>query len=74
GLADAHPAGARPFVRANYVEKFRTLADGIVERAEQDRFIALVERLPTLTGAEIAQLNFTVEPSRLGAAVPAGIF
>jgi 2-methylcitrate dehydratase len=74
GLADAHPAGARPFVRANYVEKFRTLADCIVERAEQDRFIALVERLPTLTGAEIAQLNFTVEPSRLGAAVPAGIF
>ena len=25
-VADAHPQGARPFARANYVEKFRTLA------------------------------------------------
>ncbi|MES2054418.1 MAG: MmgE/PrpD family protein [Pseudomonadota bacterium] len=74
GVADAHPNGARPFVRANYVEKFRTLADGIVERAEQDRFLALVDRLPELTGAEIAQLNFIIPAGKLGAEAPAGIF
>ncbi|EQA96798.1 MmgE/PrpD family protein [Sphingobium baderi] len=74
GVADAHPAGARPFARANYVEKFRTLAQDIVEKAEQDRFLALVERLPTLSGAEVARLNFVVPADRLGPDAPAGIF
>jgi 2-methylcitrate dehydratase len=74
GVADAHPAGARPFARADYVEKFRTLADGIVDTAEQDRFLALVERLPALSTAEVAGLNFTVTPDRLGPEAPAGIF
>jgi len=73
-VADAHPAGARPFARPNYIEKFRTLADGVVERAEQDRFLALVEKLPGLTGAEVAQLNFTVSSDKLGPDAPAGIF
>ena len=73
-IADAHPLGRRPFARAQYVEKFRTLADGIVEPAEQDRFLALVERLPELTAEEVRQLNFVVPADRLGAEPPAGIF
>ncbi len=74
GVADAHPVGARPFVRKNYIEKFRTLADGIVGTAEQDRFIGLVERLGDLSAAEVAALNFIVDTSKLGAEAPAGIF
>lgn len=74
GVADAHPAGARPFARPHYIEKFRTLADGIVARGEQDRFIGLVERLPLLSAADVAQLNFIVPAERLGPAAPAGIF
>ncbi|OJY70058.1 MAG: 2-methylcitrate dehydratase [Sphingobium sp. 66-54] len=74
GVADAHPAGARPFRRPDYIGKFRTLAEGIVEPREQDRFLALVERLPSLTAAEVTQLNFTVPAARLGAGAPAGIF
>jgi 2-methylcitrate dehydratase len=74
GVADAHPAGARPFKRPNYVEKFRTLADGIIEKDEQDRFLGLVERLPLLTADEVAQLNFIVPADRLGPDAPAGIF
>ncbi len=73
-IADAHPQGARPFARPQYVEKFRTLADGIIEKAEQDRFLALVDRLPTLTAAEVLQLNFVVPADRLGAPAAAGIF
>ncbi len=38
-VADAHPLGARPFGREQYVAKFRTLADGVVDPAEQDRFL-----------------------------------
>ena len=44
-VADAHPYGARPFVRENYTAKFRTLAEGIVDKQEQDRFLAAVQDL-----------------------------
>jgi 2-methylcitrate dehydratase len=56
-VADAHPLGARPFARADYVKKFRTLADGVLADAEIERFLDLAERLPELTPAEVAQLN-----------------
>ncbi|MDR5699419.1 MmgE/PrpD family protein [Agromyces aerolatus] len=56
-VADAHPLGARPFARADYVRKFRTLADGVLEAAEIERFLGLAERLPELTAAEVGELN-----------------
>jgi 2-methylcitrate dehydratase len=65
GVADAHPAGARPFKRADYIRKFDTLTDGIVARAERDRFISLVENLAELTPAQIQQLNVQVALDRL---------
>ncbi|HWL31527.1 MAG TPA: MmgE/PrpD family protein [Xanthobacteraceae bacterium] len=73
-VADAHPYGARPFARPQYIAKFRTLAEGVIATAEQDRFLALVERLTTLKPAELAGLTFTVEPSKLGAPAASGIF
>ena len=60
-VADAHPNGARPFVRENYVEKFRTLAKGIIADEEQDRFLDLVQRLPELSADEVRKLSFVVE-------------
>ncbi len=56
-VADAHPAGARPFGRQEYVAKFRGLAEGVVDRDEQDRFLDLASRLPDLKAAEVAALN-----------------
>lgn len=73
-VADAHPLGARPFARPDYVKKFRTLSEGIIAGAEQDRFIATVERLLDLEPEELSGLNFTVEADRLGAAAGTGIF
>ncbi|CAN7702533.1 MmgE/PrpD family protein [Mesorhizobium sp. LjRoot246] len=73
-LADAHPFGARPFTRPDYVNKFRTLSDGIVEAREQDRFITTVEHLLDLKPAELAGLTFTVDAGKLGAATGTGIF
>ena len=29
-VADAHPAGSRPFERSNYIEKFQTLNQVII--------------------------------------------
>ena len=73
-LADAHPLGARPFARPQYVQKFRELADGVIEAGEQDRFLALVERLPTLSAAEVCALSFAVPADRLGSAPKRGLF
>ncbi|MBT5495412.1 MAG: MmgE/PrpD family protein, partial [Alphaproteobacteria bacterium] len=38
-VADAHPAGARPFVRENYIGKFETLAAYAVGDEERRRFV-----------------------------------
>ena len=56
-VANAHPLGARPFGREQYVAKFRTLTEGILDAPEADRFLDLVQRLPDLTAAEVRQLN-----------------
>jgi 2-methylcitrate dehydratase len=56
-VADAHPLGARPFARADYVRKFRLLAEPVLERSEIERFLALAERLPSLTATEVGELN-----------------
>ncbi len=61
-VANAHPNGARPFRRPDYIRKFDTLTEGIIDRTERDRFLRLVERLPELTPEEILNLN-VVAPS-----------
>jgi 2-methylcitrate dehydratase len=73
-VADAHPLGARPFGRAQYIEKFRSLAEGVIERAEQDRFLDAVQRLASLPAGSLDQLTSTI--SGIGTAEPAapGIF
>ena len=37
-VADAHPNGLRPFRRANYIEKFKNLTDGIITKSESKIF------------------------------------
>jgi 2-methylcitrate dehydratase len=56
-VADAHPLGARPFARENYLAKFRGLAEGVLPAAETERFLALAQRLPELTAAELGGLT-----------------
>ncbi|MGL4340230.1 MAG: MmgE/PrpD family protein [Rhodoglobus sp.] len=70
-VADAHPLGARPFAREQYLQKFRALAEGVLASAEVDRFLDTAQRLPELTATEL--LGLTV--GRHGPAVTAkGIF
>lgn len=75
-VADAHPLGARPFGRADYINKFRTLAEGVVDEAEQDRFLAVAEATADLTPGELGQLNLVVSDDVLARApqIPGGIF
>ncbi|MCQ9389913.1 MmgE/PrpD family protein [Brevibacterium sp. 50QC2O2] len=60
-VADAHPLGARPFGRENYIQKFRTLAEGIVSESEQNRFLDLAQNLRELDADGIRGLSFAVE-------------
>ncbi|WP_438354420.1 MmgE/PrpD family protein [Microbacterium sp. CJ88] len=74
-VADAHPLGARPFAREDYVRKFRTLAEPVLEPAEIERFLELVQRLPELTAEEVAELTIVAKSGVLaGAPAPKGLF
>ncbi|MGM1018828.1 MAG: MmgE/PrpD family protein [Actinomycetota bacterium] len=67
-VADAHPLGARPFARENYIAKFRLLAEPVLEPAEIERFLELVQRLPELTPTEVAELSIVAKPGVLATA------
>jgi 2-methylcitrate dehydratase len=74
-VADAHPLGAKPFSREQYIGKFRTLADGVLEKTEIERFLDLVQRLPQLGAADIGGLTITGKPGLLASvATPKGLF
>jgi 2-methylcitrate dehydratase len=75
-VADAHPLGARPFGREQYVGKFTELADGVVDAVEQQRFLDAVQRISELKGGELAALNVRIPPEVLDKAptIPSGIF
>ena len=64
-LANAHSNGARPFARENYIQKFRTLTEGLVSIREQDRFLDLVQRLPDLGTSEIEEINVVLDEATL---------
>ncbi|GAA1187226.1 MmgE/PrpD family protein [Nesterenkonia xinjiangensis] len=56
-VADAHPLGARPFAREQYIGKFRSLAAGIIAEQEIERFLDVVQGLESLPAGELGQLN-----------------
>ncbi|WP_194396717.1 MmgE/PrpD family protein [Microbacterium atlanticum] len=74
-VADAHPLGARPFAREDYVRKFRLLAEPVLSAGEIERFLGLAERLPELTPEEVQQLTIVADFGVLAAApAPKGLF
>ena len=74
-VADAHPQGARPFAREQYIGKFRSLAEGLVEPAEIDRFLEAAANLSALPAGELGQLNIQAAPGVIDpSAGPKGLF
>ena len=61
GLADAHPNGRRPFTRSNYIEKFKSLTDGVITINESRKFLKNVQNLKKLTSSEIRKLHIEVK-------------
>lgn len=73
GVANAHPNGARPFARPDYIRKFRTLTEGILSARESNRFLEAVQELAKLKAGELAALNVALPAGRLVESRP-GIF
>jgi 2-methylcitrate dehydratase len=73
GVANAHPNGARPFARAQYIEKFRILTEGILTTREANRFIEAAENVQSLKAGELSALNAALPAGALTDAKP-GIF
>ena len=63
--ADAHPYGARPFERKNYIKKFITLTKDIISKKENDRFLKTVQNLRKLKSGQLNRLNIEVNKSKL---------
>jgi 2-methylcitrate dehydratase len=72
-LANAHPHGARPFAREDYIRKFRILTEGIIVPREANRFLEVVQELPRLPAGELHLLNVALPPGQLAESKP-GIF
>jgi len=72
-VANAHPLGARPFARADYVRKFQVLTDGLIGRAEADRFLEAAQDARRLKAGELHRLNVALPHGALVEGRP-GIF
>ncbi|MBV1800205.1 MmgE/PrpD family protein [Siccirubricoccus sp. G192] len=73
GVANAHPNGARPFGREDYINKFRILTEGTLSTREANRFLEVVQDLPRLTAGELGLLNVALPAGALAEGKP-GIF
>ena len=74
-VADAHPLGARPFVRADYIRKFRTLAEGVLDPKEIERFISVAENTSELKANQLSELTIVAKPGLLASVpYPKGLF
>jgi 2-methylcitrate dehydratase len=73
GVANAHPNGAKPFGRADYIRKFKTITDGIISARESNRFLEVVQDLTKLKAGELSALNVALPAGGLLDSKP-GIF
>ena len=72
--ADAHPYGSRPFKRQNYIDKFLSLTENILDKKERARFLNAVQKLRKLKPGQLDQLNIQVKKSKLKKNYKKGIF
>ena len=64
-VANAHPLGAKPFGRDDYIRKFTTLTDGVISTREANRFLEAAQNLPTLKAGELHPLNVALPAGTL---------
>ena len=72
-IANAHPLGATPWGRDDYIGKFNVMTEGLVAPREAARFLEAAQDVANLPAGELHRLNVAVPNGTLEAANP-GIF
>ena len=72
--ADAHPYGARPFIRKDYINKFKILTKNIISNKESERFLKDVQKLKEIKPGQLKRLNIDIKKSKLKRNKKKGIF
>ena len=72
--ADAHPFGSRPFKRQDYIKKFLTLTENILDEKESSRFLKIVQNLKKLKPGQLDKLNIEIKKSKIKRNLKKGIF
>ena len=72
--ADAHPYGLRPFKREDYIKKFQTLTNDIIDEKESKRFLNLVQNLKKLKPGKLKDLNIVIKKNKIKRNTKEGIF
>jgi 2-methylcitrate dehydratase len=72
-VANAHPLGAKPFGRDDYIRKFHEMTDGVISTREANRFLDAAQSLPQLKAGELHTLNVALPAGTL-AVGKSGIF
>ena len=72
-VANAHPLGATPWKRPDYVNKFRVMTEGLITPQEAARFLQACEDLPGLRAGELHRLHVAMPEGTVQVGQP-GIF
>jgi len=72
-VANAHPLGASPWKRPDYIKKFRSMTEGLITPQETQRFLEACEALPALKAGELHRLNVAMPEGSVQKGKP-GIF
>ncbi len=72
-VANAHPLGATPWQRPDYVKKFQRMTEGLITPEESKRFLQACEALPHLKAGDLHRLNVAMPEGTVQQGKP-GIF
>ncbi len=72
-VANAHPLGATPWTRPDYIRKFEIMTDGLIAPEERTRFLQACADLPGLPAGQLHRLNVSMPEGSVQAGKP-GIF
>ena len=65
-VADAHPNGKKPFMREDYIKKFKTLTTNMINDEESERFLKRVQNLREIEKSGLHELNIKVISDLIG--------
>ncbi|MDB2428278.1 MmgE/PrpD family protein, partial [Candidatus Pelagibacter bacterium] len=60
--------------RQNYINKFLTLTEGIIDKRDSNRFLKMVQNLKNLKSGQLDKLNIEIKKSNLKRNLKKGIF